>query len=51
MCEEDMMSVQGLRGVCEGNAVSVQGVCKECRMKVQGGYDECARAERSVRGQ
>ena len=32
-----MMSVQGLRGACEGDAVSVQGACKECRMRVQGG--------------
>ena len=32
-----MMSVQGLRGACEGDAVSVQGACKECRMRAQGG--------------
>ena len=30
------MSVQGLRGACEGDAVCVQGACKECRMSVQG---------------
>ena len=44
------MSVQGLIGVCKGDAVSVQGACKECRTSVQGGQDECARVEWSVRG-
>ena len=37
-----MMSVQGLRGVREGDVVSVQGVCKECRMSVQGVTGACA---------
>ena len=48
MCKEDMMSVQGLIGVCKGDAVSVQGACKGCRVSVEGGQDECARVERSV---
>ena len=42
VCNEGMMSVQGLRGEHKGDAVSVQGACKECRMSVQGGQGECA---------
>ena len=47
VCKRSRMSVQGLTGACAGD-VSVQGACKECTRSVQGGHDECARAEGSV---
>ena len=51
VCKRSRASVQGLTGACEGEAVSVQERCVECTMSVPGaGHDECAKADRSVRG-